>query len=369
MWKDGKIGKTAKGEKDEKGEKDKKGAAKQRKTSQTSQRGTRGVPAFEDIPAGVPLPRNPGSPSSPRKGPRRSASTSRSKPQEPAELKMSPCADKKNEKADKAATQPGEDKERDSPQLKEVPDNSSLQKDQLKPEAKGQPHSAASLLRSSRAKAASQTLPKADAPEKGSTLCGAGPLPPTAMKEDVWTTQPELEDISPALDSLKSSGSERPNLEKPQDSVQVSEQSTLTTLPREVPLPPKECPILVTRNAGTLLPEEVVFKPSRVPVEHLPTEPIVVERTDPGEMPKVSKRLAAQSQEELKNEPTLLSRCHLLAASRRLCEEAQQRAMKQQAALKEAQWREDAVMHELLREQQDLSRHQLHRIEPLAGLQ
>lgn len=128
--------------------------------------------------------------------------------------------------------------------------------------------------------------------------------------------------------------------------------------------------MLVTRNAGMLLPEEVVFRPSRVPVEHLPTEPIVeVERTD-REMPKVSTRLAAPSQEALKNEPTLLSRCHLLAASRRLCEEAQQRAMKQQAALQEAQWREDAVMHELLREQQDLSRHQLNRIvEPLAGPQ
>eukprot|EP00435_Cladocopium_sp_Y103_P049020 s1568_g14.t1 len=262
-------------EKGEQDEKDEKGAAKQRKTSQTSQHGARGAPAFEDIPAGVPLPRNPGSPSSPRKGPRRSASTSRNKPQETADAKTSLGADKKTEKADKAATQPGEDKDGDSPQSQEAPDNSSLQKDQLKPEAKGQPHSAASLLRSSRAKAACQTLPKADTPERGSTLCGAGPLPPTATKaskgsgrmdasmdkEDVRTIQPELEDISPALDSLKSSGSERRNLEKPQetewkwiaatggeqvvhvwygqDSVQVSEHSTLTTLPREVPLPPQ----------------------------------------------------------------------------------------------------------------------------------
>ncbi|CAJ1421605.1 unnamed protein product [Effrenium voratum] len=54
--------------------------------------------------------------------------------------------------------------------------------------------------------------------------------------------------------------------------------------------------------------------------------------------------------------PTLLSRCHALAASRTLCEEAAQRARKLQASLMEAQWREAAVMRELSIKQQELDR-------------
>lgn len=314
------------------------------------------TPSFEEIPAGVPLPRSSESPSSRKGSPKRAgakvAKKSRgSQSQEPSETAVSTPCDNSNEK-EVCFKEPGDDKENCSSQLEETSDKSGVEKVKPKRENRGRSSSLASIQRSSRIKAVDAEV---DAEKAGSTLCGAGPLPPTETK-DAWVMQTE-DDASPALDSLKS-GSEQPPLEKQQEeeSLQMgSQQSTLMTLPKEVVQLPQQDPMLVRRDAGTPLREEVVFKPSRV-VEQIPTEPVVEPVVPMGSMgPWVSsKSLAAPPKETHRNEPTLLSRCHVLAASRQLCEAAQQRAMKQQAALMEAQWREDAVMNELL--QQDLGR-------------
>lgn len=61
-------------------------------------------------------------------------------------------------------------------------------------------------------------------------------------------------------------------------------------------------------------------------------------------------------------EPTLLTRCRALAASKAMCEAAAERASKTQAALMQLQYKEEAVMVELWQEQKDREQRQQTRL-------
>jgi len=68
-------------------------------------------------------------------------------------------------------------------------------------------------------------------------------------------------------------------------------------------------------------------------------------------------------------EPTLLTRCRALAASKAMCEAAAERASKTQASLMQLQYREEAVMVELWQEKKDREQRQQTRLRlsPAAG--
>lgn len=190
--------------------------------------------------------------------------------------------------------------------------------------------------------------------------------------------QPDF-DVGPSVSSLSGAGPLPRAEETAAETVPDWPKPELNVEQREEPLdlkpePPslgatlsEEYPALVSRDAGTPLPEapeatvevplEAQVITSQIVAEpvQIQTEPVAAVARQLTTLPLRSARAHRSiSTPPTSSVPTLLSRCHSLAASRRFCEDVKKRALQQQAELKEAQCRGEALMLELFREQQEL---------------
>eukprot|EP00439_Symbiodinium_sp_Y106_P023758 s4346_g2.t3 len=120
--------------------------------------------------------------------------------------------------------------------------------------------------------------------------------------------------------------------------------------------------------------DNVDMQALRAPERPVAQEP-VTRQAEAGSWPRLCSLFEEASANQVSTlpggrpEPTLLTRCRALAASKAMCEAAAERASKTQASLMQLQYREEAVMVELWQEKKDREQRQQTRLRlsPAAG--